>query len=111
MKIIQRIMLALFLLVVGFAVGFPIGRSVGFSTGGEWALVQADILARESGQFMPVSIEEGQFHVVIKQPRKLYKRAWQLADIHEDKMQGAYVITTSLNEAVQLASNNTHPTH
>jgi hypothetical protein len=98
MQIIIRILLGIALLAAGFAVGFPIGRSIGFATGGEWALVQADILARESGQFMPVSIEDGQFRVVIKQPRKLYKRAWQLADIHEEKMQDPYMITTSLNE-------------
>ena len=110
MKIIMRIMLAIFLLVVGFAVGFPIGQSIGFATGGEWALMQADILARESGLFMPVSIEEGQFRVVIKQSRKLYKRAWQLADMHEEKMQGAYTMTTSLNETVQMVCN-THPAH
>lgn len=109
MQIIMRIMLAIFLLVAGFAVGFPVGKSIGFATGGEWALVQADILAREAGLFMPVSIEEGSFRVVIKQPRKLYKRAWQLADLHEESMQGAYAIT-ALGEAVQLASN-TNPAH
>lgn len=105
MQIIMRIMLAIVLLVAGFAVGFPIGKSLGFATGGEWALVQADILAREAGLFMPVSIEAGSFRLVIKQPRKLYKKAWQLADLHEEKTQSAYIITTALNETVQLASN------
>lgn len=110
MQIIMRIMLAAFLLMAGFAVGFPIGKSLGFATGGEWALVQADILAREAGLFMPVSIEEGSFRLVIKQPRKLYKKAWQLADLHEEKTQSAYIITTALSEAVQFASNTT-PAH
>ncbi|MHB8843800.1 MAG: hypothetical protein ACYC7L_03550 [Nitrospirota bacterium] len=107
MQIIMRIMLAIVLLVIGFAVGFPIGKSLGFATGGEWALVQADILAREAGLSMPVSMQQGQFRVVLKQPRKLYKRAWQLADMYEEREQSEYVIaaTASLNETVQLAQN------
>jgi hypothetical protein len=87
MKVLIRIVLAVALFVAGFAAGLPIGRSVGFTTGSEWALVQANIHARESGLFMPVSFEDGQFRVIIKQPRNLYKRAWQLADTHDEKMQ------------------------
>lgn len=105
MQIIMRTMLAAFLLVIGFSAGFPLGKSLGFATGSEWALVQADILARESGLFMPVSIEEGKFRVVIKQPRKLYTRAWQRADRHEDCVQSAYPVTTAPNVTVQVAEN------
>jgi hypothetical protein len=109
MHIIMRIMLSVFLLLIGFAAGVPVGKSLGFTTGSEWALVQADILAREAGLFMPVSLEEGRFRVVIKQPRRLYKKAWQHADVHEESMQG-YAITSSLNETVQMAQN-TVPAH
>ena len=86
MKIIIRAILAIALLSAGFAAGFPVGRSSGFATGSEWALMQADILARESGVFMPVYFEEGEFRVIIKQPRGLYKRAWRLADRHEEML-------------------------
>jgi hypothetical protein len=98
MKIIIRAALAIALVAAGFAAGFPIGKSSGFTTGSEWALVQADILARESGVFMPVSFEEGQFRVVIKQPRDLYKRAWQLAKRHED-------VSHSMGQEDQVSSD------
>lgn len=84
MKIITRTVLFLVLLGAGFAVGFPVGKVAGFTSGSEWALLQANLLAQEAGVFMPVSLEQGQFRVVIKQPRGLYKRAWQLADTKED---------------------------
>jgi hypothetical protein len=81
-KVLQTGCLLILLLLV-FAGGFSLGRSMGFETGSEWALVQADILAREAGVFMPVYLEENSFRVVIRQPRGLYKRAWQLADQHD----------------------------
>ena len=105
MKIITQIVLAIALLLAGFAAGFPIGKNSGFSTGSEWAFVQADILARESGLSMPVSYEEGQFRIVVKQPRNLYKRAWRLADRQEDSIQSANGTERSLNERVRLAGN------
>lgn len=86
MKIIIRIAIVILLLLAGFGAGFPIGQSIGFSTGSEWALVQADILAREAGVFMPVSMDNGMFRVVLKQPRHLYRDAWQLADRHYEKV-------------------------
>ncbi len=89
MKIPSWIAIAAVLLLVGFAAGFPVGKSIGFETGSEWALVQADILAREAGVFMPVSMNEGNFRVVIKQRRNLYKRAWRLAERHDDRTGGA----------------------
>jgi len=85
MKIIIRTALVLALLIAGFAAGFPIGQSMGFATGSEWALIQADILAREAGLFMPVHYEEGIFRVKLKQPGNIYKRAWQLADRHYEE--------------------------
>jgi hypothetical protein len=84
MKIISTIAIVI-AFVAGFAAGLPVGRSVGFEAGSEWALLQADILAREAGVFMPVYLEDGNFRVVMKQPRGLYKRAWQLADRHFDQ--------------------------
>ena len=105
MKILIQIVLAAVLVVAGFAAGFPVGKSIGFTTGSEWALVQADIIARESGLFMPVSFADGRFRVTIKQPRNLYKRAWQLADRHDEKMQAEDMVTHSLSRTVQLAQN------
>jgi hypothetical protein len=86
MKIIIRIALTIVLLAAGFAAGFPIGRNRGFSTGSEWAFVQANILAREAGLFMPVNLEAGQFRIIMKQPKHLYRGAWMLAERHEDEM-------------------------
>jgi hypothetical protein len=87
-KIVMRIIMILILLAAGFALGFPIGQQNGFATGSEWAIVQADIAAREAGVSMPVSIEEGQIHVVIKQPTGIYKRAQQAA-LRCDRLQVA----------------------
>ncbi|HUI46418.1 MAG TPA: hypothetical protein VL122_10610 [Nitrospirota bacterium] len=75
------------LLIVGFAAGFPVGQSSGFATGSEWAIIQADILAREAGVFMPVSFNDGQFRVILKQPGHIYRKAWRLADKYEELMQ------------------------
>jgi len=86
MKVIFRIASMIALVGAGFAAGFPVGQSRGFSTGSEWALVQADILAREAGLFMPVNFKAGQFTVTLKQPKHLYTRAWKLADKHEVEM-------------------------
>ncbi len=84
--------LIIILLLVGFALVFQFGRTIGFETGSEWALVQADILAREAGVFMPVYMKDGHFRVVMKQPRGLYKRAWQLADRYEDSKSGVRTV-------------------
>ncbi len=67
-------------LSMGLAAGFAGGLNIGFSTGSEWALMQADIVAREAGVDMPVSYDGGTFRVVVKQPKGLYRRAWQLAE-------------------------------
>ncbi len=109
MKMSVKITLAVVLLLAGFAAGLPIGKSIGFTTGSEWALMQAGIFAREAGVFMPVYINEGQFRVVVKQPRGLYKRAWQLSEQHplEDRntinRDGADKQERSLQETVRLA--------
>ncbi len=72
------------LLLAGVGTAFQAGKNDGFKTGSEWALVQADIVAREAGVFMPVYMKDGNFRVVIKQPRGIYKRAWELAEQHEE---------------------------
>lgn len=79
----MRIALTIALLTAGFAVGFPAGQRIGFITGSEWAIVQADIVAREAGVIMPVTFESGNFRVTLRQPRHLYTMAWKLADRHE----------------------------
>ncbi len=76
-RIIVRIVLIVILLAIGFAAGFPVGREAGFMTGSEWAIVQAEIVAREAGRSMPVTLEDGQLHLVVKQPDDLYRRARQ----------------------------------
>lgn len=73
------------LLCIGLAVAFQCGKSTGFKTGSEWALVQADILAREAGVFMPVYLDDNDFRIVVKQPRGVYKRAWERADKYVEK--------------------------
>ncbi len=83
MKLTIRILLMTALLAAGFAAGFPAGRSIGFATGSEWALVQAELLARESGLEMPVSFDGEQFRIVMKQPRRFYSNARALAARHE----------------------------
>lgn len=103
MNIITQTVLSLTLVGAGFAAGFPVGKDAGFTTGSEWALVQANLLAQEAGVFMPVSLEQGQFRVVVKQPRNLYKRAWQLADLEEEKT------PLSINEERTLAATVQRP--
>lgn len=107
MKIITRMAFSLVLLATGFAAGFPAGKDAGFTSGSEWALTQANLLAREAGVFMPVSLEQGQFRVIIKQPRNLYKRAWQLADKQEEKAPWLNSGERALTETVQLAGRVT----
>jgi len=107
MKIITQTALALALLATGFAAGFPVGKDAGFTSGSEWALMQANLLAREAGVFMPVSLEQGQFRVVIKQPGNIYKRAWQLADKEEERVPRLISGERTLAKTVQLAGRVT----
>jgi hypothetical protein len=83
MKIIIRIVSVVILVFIGFAAGFPIGQSRGFTTGSEWAFVQASLIARERGLFMPVNFAEGHFRIVLKQPRNLQQRTRQLAEKYD----------------------------
>jgi hypothetical protein len=99
MKMSVRITLAVVLLVAGFAAGLPVGKTIGFTSGSEWALMQAGIFAREAGVFMPVYFNEGQFRVVVKQPRGLYKRAWQLSEqYHKEGLNGGDLDNANKNE-------------
>ena len=107
MKIVMRVALMFVLLTAGFSAGFPIGQSRGFSTGSEWAIVQANILAREAGLFMPVNYEDGQFRIILKQPKHLYKSSWLLADRHENEMAMMSRGGRTLNERLQLTRNAT----
>jgi hypothetical protein len=86
-KILIRIVFAVVLLAMGFAAAFPIAQQIGFSRGSEWALIQAKIVAREAGVFMPVSFESGQFHIILRQPGHLYTTAWKLADRYDAELQ------------------------
>jgi len=65
-KILVSVVLTAALIVIGFALGYPIGKHEGFETGGEWALIQAKLAAREAGVIMPVYLEDGLFHVVLR---------------------------------------------
>jgi hypothetical protein len=102
MHMLSITVLAIALLMVGFAAGFPVGQSNGFATGCEWAIIQADILAREAGVSMPVSFNDGHFRVVLKQPRHVYRKAWQLADKYEEMMQNAEKSETEPIEVAKL---------
>lgn len=84
-KIVVRTVVMLGLLAAGFALGFPIGQQRGFDNGSEWAIVQADIAAREAGSSLIVSLEEGQMRVIVRQPPGLYKRAQQQAALYNDR--------------------------
>ncbi len=105
LKTIIRIVAVAALLLAGFAAGFPIGQSVGFSTGSQWAIVQANLLAREAGLFMPVNYEEGKFRVIVKQPPHLYKRAWKLADRYDAAMNYVNRGERTLSETAGLTRN------
>jgi hypothetical protein len=104
-KILIRISLIIALLFMGFAAGFPVGKSIGFTTGSEWALVQADIVAREAGSSMPVYFQEGRFRVIVKQPRHLYKHAWQSADRYDNEMENVNRGVKTLIETINLSKN------
>lgn len=105
MNVLMRIALTAALLVAGFTAGFPMGQSRGFSTGSEWALVQANILAREAGVFMPVNYEAGKFRIILKQPKHLYKKAWMLADLHEDETADRNSGERTLKERIPVMRN------
>ncbi len=107
MKTLSGIAIAILLIVVGFAAGFPVGKNIGFETGSEWALVQAKILAREADSFMPVYLADGEFRVVIKQPRHLYRNAWKLADRHDDLSGGVLTAAKPVDSLTRVAGNAT----
>jgi hypothetical protein len=104
-KILLRVGLVIALLVAGFAAGFPVGKSIGFTTGSEWAFVQADIAAREMGTNVPVYFRNGQMRVIIKQPRNIYKQAWQLADRYQKEMEYVNKGEKPLTETAYLFRN------
>ncbi len=114
MKILQNILIRFVLisvlLLAGFAAGFPIGQSVGFSTGSEWAIIQADLVAREAGLLMPITYEAGKFRVVIKQPPHLYRHAWRLADRHDTAMNYVNTGEKTLSETIGLTRNTDYIT-
>jgi len=84
MKKALGILLIIFLVLFGFAIAFQFGQIIGFDAGSEWAIVQADIVAREAGVFMPVYMRDGSFRVVLKQQPGVYKRAQRTADRYEE---------------------------
>ena len=51
---------------------------------------------------MPVNIEGGQFRIIMKQPKQLYRTAWMLADMHEDETAGPSRDERNLNERIPL---------
>lgn len=110
MKTLTRATLIIALLFGGFAVGFSLGDSQGFTRGGEWALVQAGIVAREEGLNMPVSFTNGAFEVVQKQPADLYKKAWQMADRRYDEDMRNMRKSMTAQEAVNAATGASYKT-
>jgi hypothetical protein len=105
LKIFVRTTMAVALLLAGFAAGFPIGQHMGFTTGSEWAIVQADLIARESGLFMPVNLEEGTFRVIVRQSPDLSREAWRLADRYDREMQYWSSGVRPLHESVNFTQS------
>ena len=89
--IILRIAVVLGLLAMGFALGFPAGQQKGFDNGSEWAIVQADLAAREAGMVLPFSLEDGQIRVVVRQSPDLHKWAQKQAEFYNDRLAVAQV--------------------
>ncbi len=84
LKIVSIVMGSVVLLLACISISFQAGKNAGFRSGSEWALVQADIVAWEAGVFMPVYLKDGKFRVVLRQPPGIYKKAWKMADQHEE---------------------------
>jgi len=107
MKIISTIIVRLAaivgLLAAGFALGFPVGAHKGFDTGSEWAIVQADIAAREAGMSLPFSLEDGQIRVTVKQSPDLHKWAQQQAALYNDRITVAKASKTAIPVGVEAA--------
>jgi len=107
MKIIStiavRIVMMLGLLAAGFALGFPLGQHSGFDAGSEWAIVQADIAAREAGMFLPFSLEEGQIRVTVKQSPDLHKWAQQQAALYNDRITIVKTVKTTIPVGIEAA--------
>jgi hypothetical protein len=89
--IFLRIVMILGLLAMGFGVGFPVGQQKGFDNGSEWAMVQMDMAARESGMELPFSLEDGQIRVVIRQSPDLHKWAKKQAALYNDRLMAAEI--------------------
>ena len=105
MKIMMRMVLTIALLTAGAAAGFVAGRNSGFSTGSEWSLMQAELLAREAGMFMPVRYEDGKFLLMVRQPQHWYRRARERADRDEREATREDREAGDLGKAVRLARN------
>jgi hypothetical protein len=106
MKIIIQMIATVALLALGFALGFPVGKNVGFNNGSEWAIIQAEIVAREAGMFMPIHLEDGVFRVKLKQPGDLHQRAWKIADKHFEELALGVTCDRSPIKRVQVARNS-----
>lgn len=106
MKLIIQMIAAVALLAMGFAIGVPVGKNAGFNNGSEWAIIQAEIVAREAGMFMPVHLEDGVFRVKLKQPGDLHQRAWKIADKHFEELAIGANCDRRLAERVRVARNS-----
>jgi hypothetical protein len=84
--IVLRVIVVLGLLAMGFAVGFPTGQQKGFENGSEWAIVQAEMAAREAGMVLPFALEDGQIRVVVRQSPDLHKWARKQAELYNDRL-------------------------
>lgn len=109
MRYVLGALFAAVIALAGSASSFVIGRDIGFGKGCEWALVQAEILARETGQFMPVSMKDGTFHVVIRQQRGLYNRTRQAADRFDNAQTPVPVIHATIVRSADRADETVRP--
>lgn len=106
MKIIIQMIATVALLALGFALGFPVGKNVGFNNGSEWAIIQAEIVAREAGMFMPIHLEDGVFRIKLRQPGDLHQRAWKIADKHFEELAISGNCDNRQVKRVQVARNS-----
>ena len=84
--VVLRFAVILGLLAMGFAIGFPVGQHKGFNNGSEWAIVQADMAAREAGMELPFLLENGQIRVIVRQSPDLHKWAQKQAALYNERI-------------------------
>jgi hypothetical protein len=83
---INKIILLVIGVVIGMLIQHPISRRDGFELGAEWAIVQASIVAKESGVNMPVTYNGKEFKIILNRPKHYFRSVYMLAKhVEEEK--------------------------